>query len=80
MQHCLMKQLMQLLTEVTNLFLSLCLSRQKAVEIHQGKRPAARRTLHKVNRTTKDTIERSEAGTDVFTATDGPDLFKKLKM
>ena len=67
--------------EVTNLFFeSLLESAKEAVEIHQGKRPAARRTLHKVNRTTKDTIERSEAGTDVFTATDGPDLFKKLKM
>ena len=32
------------------------------------------------NQETQDTIERSEAGTDVFTATDGPDLFKKLKM
>ena len=67
--------------EVTNLFFeSLLESAKEAVEIHQGKRHAARRTLHKVNRTTKDTIERSEAGTDVFTATDGPDLFKKLKM
>ena len=67
--------------EVTNLFFeSLLESAKEAVEIHQGKRPAARRTLHKVNRTTKDTIERSEAGTDVFTATDAPDLFKKLKL
>ena len=32
------------------------------------------------NQCTKDTIERSEAGTDVFTATDAPDLFKKLKL
>ena len=67
--------------EVTNLFFeSLLESAKDAVEIHNGKRPAARRTLHKVNRTTKDTIERSEARTDVFKATDAPDLFKKLKM
>ncbi|EHR7838271.1 hypothetical protein KUH89_004478 [Salmonella enterica] len=32
------------------------------------------------NQETQDTIERSEAGTDVFTATDAPDLFKKLKL
>ena len=32
------------------------------------------------NQETQDTIERSEAGTDACTATDGPDLFKKLKM
>lgn len=64
--------------EVTNLFFeSLLESAKEAVEIHNGKRPAARRTLH---RTTKDTIERSEARTDVFKATDAPDLFKKLKM
>ena len=66
--------------EVTNLFFESLLESAKEAVVHQGKRPAARRTLHKVNRTTKDTIERSEAGTDVFTATDGPDLFKKLKM
>lgn len=67
--------------EVTNLFFeSLLESAKEAVEIHNGKRTAARRTLHKVNRTTKDTIERSEARTDVFKATDAPDLFKKLKM
>ena len=67
--------------EVTNLFFeSLLESAKEAVEIHQGKRPAARRTLHKVNRTTKDTIERSEAGTDVFTASGSDDLFKKLKL
>ena len=67
--------------EVTNLFFeSLLESAKEAVEIHNGKRPAARRTLHKVNPVTKSTIERSEARTDVFTATDGPDLFKKLKM
>ncbi|WAL55568.1 hypothetical protein OUI59_29460 (plasmid) [Klebsiella variicola subsp. tropica] len=67
--------------EVTNLFFeSLLESAKEAVEIHNGKRPAARRTLHKLNRTTKDTIERSEAGTDVFTATNASDLFKKLKM
>ena len=67
--------------EVTNLFFeSLLESAKEAVEIHNGKRPAARRTLHKVNRTTKDTIERSEARTDVFKATAAPDLFKKLKM
>lgn len=32
------------------------------------------------NQETQDTIERSEAGTDVFTATNASDLFKKLKM
>ena len=75
------KQLEEMDQEVSSQFFrDLMESAQEAVEIHQGKRPAARRTLHKVNRTTKDTIERSEAGTDVFTATDGPDLFKKLKM
>ena len=75
------KQLEEMDQEVSSQFFrALMESAQEAVEIHQGKRPAARRTLHKVNRTTKDTIERSEAGTDVFTATDGPDLFKKLKM
>ena len=75
------KQLEEMDQEVSSQFFrDLIESAQEAVEIHQGKRPAARRTLHKVNRTTKDTIERSEAGTDVFTATDGPDLFKKLKM
>ncbi|MEY8916406.1 hypothetical protein [Escherichia coli] len=48
--------------EVTNLFFeSLLESAKEAVEIHNGKRPAARRTLHKVNRTTKDTIERSRS-------------------
>ncbi|MGK1523262.1 hypothetical protein ACRE9V_26895 [Klebsiella pneumoniae] len=67
--------------EVTNLFFeSLLESAKEAVEIHQGKRPAARRTLHKVNRTTKDTIERSEAGIDVFTTSGSDDLFKKLKL
>ncbi|WP_374748295.1 hypothetical protein AAHV82_29130 (plasmid) [Klebsiella variicola subsp. variicola] len=67
--------------EVTNLFFeSLLESAKEAVDIHQGKRPAARRTLHKVNRTTKDTIERSEACTDVFTASGSDDLFKKLKL
>ena len=67
--------------EVTNLFFeSLLESAKEAVEIHQGKRSAARRTLYKINPVTKSVIERSEAGTDVFTATDAPDLFKKLKM
>ena len=32
------------------------------------------------NQYTKDTIERSEAGTDVFTASGSDDLFKKLKL
>lgn len=32
------------------------------------------------NQCTKDTIERSEAGTDVFTASGSDDLFKKLKL
>ena len=67
--------------EVTNLFFeSLLESAKEAVEIHNGKRPAARRTLHKVNPVTKSTIERSEACTDVFTASGSDDLFKKLKL
>ncbi|HDS2480275.1 hypothetical protein [Citrobacter freundii] len=67
--------------EVTNLFFeSLLESAKEAVEIHNGKRPAARRTIFHVNQVTKSVIERSEARTDVFTATDAPDLFKKLKM
>jgi len=69
--------------EVTNLFFeSLLASAKEAVEIHRGERPAARRTLFKVkvNPYTKSVIERSEAGTDVFTATDATDLFKKLKI
>lgn len=67
--------------EVTNLFFeSLLASAKEAVEIHHGERPAARRTLFKVNPVTKSVIERSEARTDVFTATDAPDLFKKLKV
>ena len=67
--------------EVTNLFFeSLLESAKEAVEIHQGKRPAARRTLYKVNPVTKSAIERSEARTDVFTATDASDLFKKLQL
>lgn len=75
------KQLEEMDQEVSSQFFrDLMESAQEAVEIHQGKRPAARRTLHKVNRTTKDTIERSEAGTDVFTASGSDDLFKKLKM
>lgn len=61
-------------------FRDLMESAQEAVEIHNGKRPAARRTLFHVNPVTKSTIERSEARTDVFTATDGLDLFKKLKL
>lgn len=32
------------------------------------------------NQETQDTIERSEAGTDVFRATNAKDLFKKLKL
>jgi len=32
------------------------------------------------NQCTKDTIERSEAGTDVFRATNAKDLFKKLNL
>ncbi|HHA1742430.1 TPA: hypothetical protein ACOEGB_004525 [Enterobacter hormaechei subsp. xiangfangensis] len=32
------------------------------------------------NQETQDTIERSEAGTDVFTASGSDDLFKKLKL
>ena len=75
------KQLEDMDQEVSSKFFrDLMESAQEAVEIHNGKRPAARRTLHKVNPVTKSTIERSEARTDVFTATDGPDLFKKLKM
>lgn len=67
--------------EVTNLFFeSLLESAKEAVEIHNGKRPAARRTLYKVNPVTKSVIERSEAGTDVFTASGSDDLFKKLKL
>ncbi len=67
--------------EVTNLFFeSLLASAKEAVEIHHGERPAARRTLFKVNPVTKSVIERSEAGTDVFRAIDADDLFKKLKV
>ena len=32
------------------------------------------------NQETQDTIERSEAGTDVFTTSGSDDLFKKLKL
>lgn len=32
------------------------------------------------NQETQDTIERSESGTDVFTASGSDDLFKKLKL
>ncbi|HIG6943180.1 TPA: hypothetical protein ACYFZW_005911, partial [Klebsiella pneumoniae] len=32
------------------------------------------------NQETQDTIERSEAGTDVFMASGSDDLFKKLKL
>lgn len=75
------KQLEEMDQEVSSQFFrDLMESAQEAVEIHNGKRPAARRTLFHVNPVTKSVIERSEAGTDVFTATDAPDLFKKLKM
>jgi hypothetical protein len=75
------KQLEEMDQEVSSQFFeSLLESAKEAVEIHQGKRPAARRTLYKVNPVTKSAIERSEARTDVFTATDAPDLFKKLKL
>ena len=75
------KQLEEMDQEVSSQFFrDLIESAQEAVEIHQGKRSAARRTLYKINTVTKSVIERSEAGTDVFTATDAPDLFKKLKM
>lgn len=75
------KQLEEMDQEVSSQFFrDLMESAQEAVEIHQGKRPAARRTLFHVNPVTKSTIERSEARTDVFAATDAPDLFKKLKM
>ena len=59
-------------------FNALLESAKEAVEIHQGKRPAARRTV--VNRTTGEVIERSEAGTDVYTASNCDDLFKKLNI
>lgn len=65
--------------EVTHLFFeSLLESAKEAVEIHNGKRPAARRTV--INRLTGEVIERSESGIDVFTATDADDLFKKLNI
>lgn len=75
------KQLEEMDQEVSGQFFrDLMESAQEAVEIHQGKRPAARRTLYHVNPVTKSAIERSEARTDVFTATDASDLFKKLKL
>lgn len=75
------KQLEEMDQEVSSQFFrDLMESAQEAVEIHRGERPAARRTLYKVNPITKSAIERSEARTDVFTATDAPDLFKKLKL
>ncbi len=75
------KQLEDMDQEVSSQFFrDLMESAQEAVEIHNGKRPAARRTIFHVNPVTKSTIERSEARTDVFTATDGLDLFKKLKL
>ncbi|EAP8847697.1 hypothetical protein B6J49_26880 [Klebsiella pneumoniae] len=75
------KQLEDMDQEVSSKFFrDLMESAQEAVEIHNGKRHAARRTIFHVNQVTKSVIERSEARTDVFTATDAPDLFKKLKM
>ena len=73
------QQLEEMDQEVSNQFFhDLVESAQEAVEIHQGKRPAARRTV--VNRLTGEVIERSESGNDVFTATDGDELFKKLNI
>ena len=69
------KQLEEMDQEVSGQFF-----RDLMESAQEGKRPAARRTLYHVNPVTKSAIERSEARTDVFTATDAPDLFKKLKL